>query len=192
MLSQIAFLHFMVQLNGHAPLSVGLGMALRELVVLRELKKGSVLVERGKRSQVVWFIHSGSAKEVTHAEGCFSCRVSWFFFASDFVFAYPGFFAGEPASASIELLEDSVLLEIGLADLMGLRAGFAEVGLLVEKVRAANERARALHGGDLVNLSARERFQKFYGLHKGLFNVARHKDIASFLGIKDDGFHRYW
>jgi signal-transduction protein with cAMP-binding, CBS, and nucleotidyltransferase domain len=192
MLDQTAFLHLLVRLNGFAGVSPSLGLALRGLVVLRKLKKGTVLVERGKRSQRVWFMHVGSAKEVSAAGEGLSDRVSWFFFASELLFSFPGFFAGEVASASIELLEDSVLLEIAYADLMGLRESFNEVGFLVEKIRAAHERARALHSRDVMSLSARERFVKFFGEHKRLFNVARHKDIASFLGIKDDGFHRYW
>lgn len=192
MLSQIAFLHFLVQLNGYVPVSVELGEALRSVAVLREFKKGMVLVERGKRQRLVWFMHSGSAKEVTLHEVVANGMVSWFFFASDFLFAYPGFFAGEPSVSSIELLEDSVLMEMDYTDLLRLGERFKEIALVIEKIRAVHERARAGHAGDLVSLSSKERYLKFFGLHKGLFNVARHKDIASFLGIKDDGFHRYW
>ncbi len=192
MLSQIAFLHLLVQLNSYVPVSVELGEALRAVVVLREFKKGLVLVERGKRQRLVWFMHSGSAKEVTTHDAVTDGRISWFFFASDFLFAYPGFFAGEPAASSIELLEDSALLEMNYSDLLKLAESFGEISLVIEKIRAVHERARASHAGDLVSLSSKERYVKFFSAHKGLFNVAKHKDIASFLGIKDDGFHRYW
>lgn len=192
MLSQIAFLHLLVQLNGYVPVSVGLSEALRAVAVLREFKKGMALVERGKRQKLVWFMHSGSAKEVTTYDTVANGRVSWFFFASDFLFAYPGFFAGEPAASSIELLEDSVLLEMNYTDLLRLGESFGEITMVVEKIRAVQERARAIHACDLVSLSSKERYLKFFSAHKGLFNIARHKDIASYLGIKDDGFHRYW
>ncbi len=192
MLAQTAFLHLMVQLSSYAAVSTELTLVLRSLLVLRELNKGTVLVDCGKRQQVVWFLHSGTAKEVTPSEAMTGGRVSWFWFSSDFLFSYPGFFAQEPAVASIELVEDSVLLEISYRDFMGLREGFAEMPLLVEKIRAHYEKARVGHAGDLVNLSARERYRKFFQEHKGLFNVAKHRDIASFLGIRDDGFHRYW
>jgi len=194
MLEQTAFLHLLVTLtsfSGRPGFAVGFMEALREKVVLRKLARGTVLLERGKRQQVVWFVHSGTVKELS-ASGDGGERVSWFWFASDFVFSFPGFFAQEPALSSMELVEDSVLLELSFAGLMELKEEFGELGLLVEKIRSRAERERALHAGDLVGLSARERFRKFFGLHKGLFNVARHKDIASFLGIRDDGFHRYW
>lgn len=190
--AQTAFLHLMVQLSNYGKVSPELTMALRSIVVLREWNKGKVLVERGKRQQMVWFMHLGSAKEVSERGDGMAGRVSWFWFNSDFLFSFPGFFAQEVAVASIELIEDSILLEITYRDFIQLMAGFTEVLLMVEKIRAKYEKGRAAHAGDLVNLSARERFQKFFSLHRGLFNVARHKDIASFLGIKDDGFHRYW
>ncbi len=192
MLSQIAFLHLMVQLSGFGAVSGEFTSVLRSLVVLREWKKGRVLVELGRRQQLVWFMHCGTAKEVSMDGDGTNARVSWFWFSSDFLFSFPGFFAQEPALAAMELVEDCVLLEISYGELMGLRERFSEVSLLVERIRAAYEKNRVLHAGDLVNLSAKERFDKFFGLHKGLFNVARHKDIAGFLGIKDDGLHRYW
>lgn len=74
---------------------------------------------------------------------------------------------------------------------MSLRMGFAEVHLLVEKIRGYYEGLRVVQAQDLVNLSAKERYQKFFEVHKGLFNIAKHRDIASFLGFRDHGFHRY-
>lgn len=189
---QTAFLHLLVQLNGYAPVSRELSEVLREMVVLRQGKRGEVLVELGKKQQLVWFLHSGTAMEVCPCERLTDGRVSWFWFPSDFLFCFPGFFAQVPVECSIVLVEDCVLLELSFSDFVGLRERFLEVGVMAEGIRALYERARAAHAGDLVNLSAKKRFDQFFRLHKGLFNVAKHKDIASFLGIKDDGFHRYW
>jgi len=106
-------------------------------------------------------------------------------------FPMQGLWRRSPAVASIELVEDSVLIEISYVDFMSLLESFGEVPSLVEKIRANYQKMRAGNSVDLANLYARERYQKFFGLHKELFNVAKHKDIASFLGIRDDGFHRY-
>lgn len=62
---------------------------------------------------------------------------------------------------------------------MVLRGEFAEVEVLLEWISAKHKKARAVHLG---NLSAREPYQKLFVGHKGLFNVAKHKN---------DGFHRY-
>lgn len=191
MYAQNAYMHLVVTLMAYAELSRGFSGALFELLSFGGFSKGRVMVECGKRQDVVWFLHRGTAKEVSPCEDSALGRTSWFFTPSDFLFAHPGFFAREPAIASIELIEDCYLAEISYSDFMVLRGEFAEVEVLVERIRAKHEKARAEHLGDLVNLSAKERYHKFYAAHKGLFNVAKHKDIASFLGIKDDGFHRY-
>ena len=192
MLFQVAYQILIERLSGFYPLSTGFTQALRPMLSLVELKRGRVLVDRGKRQQMVWLLCRGHAKEVSASEVQVKGRASWFWFAGDFLFSYPGFFSQEPAIASIELVEDSVLLEISYVDFMALREGFAEVPLLVEKIRGHYERLRVGHAADLVSLSARERYLKFHSEHKSLFNVAKQKDIAAFLGIRDDGFHRYY
>ncbi len=191
MLFHTAFLHLMVALSAHVRVSSELSAAMGPMLVLKELKRGTVLVNKGSRLRSIWFVHNGSVKEVTPLKDSASSRVSWFWTRGELVFYYPGFFAGEPAAVRIELLEDIVVLEMAYSDLLLLAEKFSEVPLLIEKIRAHHEKLRAAHAMDLVSLNARERYQKFFAAHKGLFNVARHKDIASFLGIRDDGFHRY-
>lgn len=188
---QSAVVHLLERLSFFHVLSIGFRQALPGLLKYSELKKGTQLVKCGKRQDIVWFLHRGTAKEVSPLDDNAQGRTSWFWFASDFLFSYPGFFNREPASAGIELVEDSVLLEISYDDFMSLRMGFSEVHLLVEKIRGYYEGLRVGHAQDLVNLSAKERYLKFFQERKSLFNVAKHRDIASFLGIRDDGFHRY-
>lgn len=143
------------------------------------------------RQTMVWFLFKRHAKEVSPSAQEMKGRASWFWFPGDFLFSYQGFFAQEPSMANMQLIEDSVLLEISYADFVALRESYVEVPPLVEKIRGYYERLRVEHADDLLNLLARERYMKFYGALKELFNVAKQKDIAAFLGIKDDGFHRY-
>lgn len=185
------FLHLVDRLSLFSPPSTGLVLALKKVLSLVSLEKGRVLVDIGKRQQLVWFMISGTAKEVTPAQGFAKGKATWFWFEDDFVFSYPGFFAQEPAISSIELVEDSRMLQLSYPDFMLLKERFSEMHLLVEKVRGHYDRVRVQHTLDMASLSAKERYQKFYAAHKRVFNVARHKDIAAFLGIKDDGFHRY-
>lgn len=186
----IAFLHLMVSLSAYASISGEFTESLRPLVELRRGRKGERLVQRGRLQQRVWFIHQGTAREVTLGSDKEE-RTSWFWTASDFLFTYPGFFAQEPAMSAIELIEDSLLMEISLENFLWLKHTFAQAEVLVEKIRSSHERARVLHAKELVELSAKERYQKLFEQRKPLFKVAKQKDIASFLGIKSDGFHRY-
>ncbi|MEJ5996588.1 cyclic nucleotide-binding domain-containing protein [Pedobacter sp. Du54] len=191
MVDQKALLHLMVSLSSYASLSTGFATALSPLVNCRSLKKGRVLVEVGRKEQLVWFLHAGTVKEVTAIQEQGTERVSWFWFPSDFIFYYPGFFAREPSASRIELVEDSLVLEIAYRDFISLVEKFSEVPLLIEKIRSRYENQRVSHSASLTTLNAKQRYLKFYQAHKNIFNVVKHKDIASFLGIKNDGFRRY-
>ena len=90
-----AFVPLMVSLSSYATVSNGFSVAMRPLLELRQMKKGNVLVERGKRQRVVWFLHSGTDKEMTPSREI-GDRVSWFGFSSDFIFSHAGFVAQEP------------------------------------------------------------------------------------------------
>ena len=192
MLFDAAFNLLCQRLSFFHPFSLVFRVELQSMMSLVELRKGEVMVAHGQRQTKVWFLCEGHAKEVSSSDQDGREHVSWFWFAGDFIFSYPGFFAQEPAIADIVLIEDCVLLEISFEGFVKLREEFAEVTLLVEKIRSYYERLRVGHASDLVNLSARERYQKFFAEHKSLFNSARHRDIASFLGIRNDGFNRYY
>lgn len=91
------------------------------------------------------------------------------------MFSYPGFFSREPVIAAIELVEDSVVLEISYDDFMSLKERFNEVPLLVEKIRGYYERLRVGRTSDFVNLSANDRYKKFYQAHS-IFQCCQAKD----------------
>lgn len=191
MLYDAAFDLLCRRLSSFHPFSLVFKAELQSMLSLVELKRGALMVACGQRQAKVWFLCQGHAKEVSCSEQDGKEHVSWLWFAGDFLFSYPGFFAQEPAIADMRLIEDCTLLEISFDDFVQLRESFPEVPILVEKIRSYYERLRVGHASDLVNLSARERYQRFYGQHRSLFQVAKQKDITSFLGIRNDGFHRY-
>jgi len=73
---------------------------------------------------------------------------------------------------------------------MQLRDGFNEVPLLVEKIRGYYDGLRLAHASDVLTMKAADRLKKFIAENKTLFGVAKRRDIASFLGIKDDSLRR--
>jgi hypothetical protein len=87
----------------------------------------------------------------------------------DFVYAYPGFFSQGTAINDIEVIDDSVLIEISYERFMELRNGFEEVPLLVEKIRDYYDGHRLEHASDLLVLKAADRFKKFIAENKKLF-----------------------
>lgn len=159
------------------------------LLRIREMSRGMLLLQAGHRPAHLWFMYEGFAREIGHDEEYE--RTSWFYFAGDFMYSYPSFFNQLPAFRDIEIIADSTVVEISYKDLIGLRHDFEELNFTIDLARDQCESERARHASESHTLSARERYEQFYKKHKPLFNLARHKDIASFLRIKSDGFRRY-
>ena len=162
---------------------------LKPLIKARVLNRGDLLIRSGYRSTHIWFMVEGFAREVGHDEELE--RTCWFYFAGDFMYAYPSFFSQLPAFRDIEIISKSIVCEISYKDLINLRIDYEEVNSIIDLARAQCELERARYASENHTLTAGERYEQFYNRHKSLFNIARHKDIASFLRIKSDGFRRY-
>ncbi|RBQ11549.1 hypothetical protein DRW42_03550 [Pedobacter miscanthi] len=175
-------------LHFHA-ISPGFIALMKPLLGFIHEEKGKLLLYRGQKPTRVWYILKGFAKETSYDAGI--GRTSWFWGEGDFVYAYPGFFSQGTAINDIELIDDALLIEISYEKFMELRNGFGEVPVLVEKIRDYYDGLRLAHASDLLTLKAAERFRKFITQSKGLFGIAKRRDIASFLGIKDDSLRRY-
>lgn len=162
---------------------------LKPLLSIRHMARGELLVKAGYRTTHLWFMYEGFAKEVGHDEEIE--RTSWFYFEGDFIYAYPSIFSQLPAFRDIEIITNSTIVEISNKDLVRLRQEFDELNLIFDLARNQCESERSKYATENHTLTAKERYEAFYQKHKRLFNVARHKDIASFLRIKSDGFRRY-
>lgn len=166
--------------------------ALRPLLKFYHFPNTEHLLRKGRKARYAYFIVKGYVREITPSSAVEQGHTTWFWFSGDFILAYPVFFNQKEALSDIEVLPDTVLLEISHEDFMALRIKFREVEKLVEEVEFYYDKARIAHSEDLFNLSGKQKYRKFYTAHPALFNVAKHKDIASFLGLKDIGFRRYY
>lgn len=173
------------------PISGGFEKALNPLIVQREVTTVKNMLREGEVQQQMWFVVSGLVREISSSADTVTGRTSWFWYEGDFVFAHPGFFAGLPSLVEIEAYPGTVLLELSRMDLALLIQNFQEGPLLIETLRYRNQAARAAHVSDLINLKHAEMVSRYYHEHKAVFLTARAKDIASFLGIKDNGMHRF-
>lgn len=78
------------------------------------LPKGEILVREGQYSDKTFFIYSGCARAYYLKDG--KDISDWFAFENDFISSINSFFLNIPSPHFIELLEDSVLLEISRMD----------------------------------------------------------------------------
>jgi hypothetical protein len=153
------------------------------------MPRGGMLIKSGHRPKKRWYLYHGFAREIGNDED--SERTTWFFSPGDFVYAYPSFFSQLPAFRDVEIISDSILLEVSFQNLILLRHRFEELVNLIDIARDCCDLERGRLVSMRENLSAKERYDRYFNDHKLLFNFAKHKDIASLLGIKSDGFRRY-
>jgi len=166
--------------------------ALRPMLKVYKFPNAEYILRKGRKAKFAWFVVEGYLREVTNSNPSNPGHTTWFWYPGDFVLAYPVFFNQKEAISDIEVLPNTILLEISHEDFLSLKAAFPEVSRLQEEVKFYFDKARIDHSEDLFNLSGKQKYQEFQKAHPALFNVAKHKDIASFLGLKDIGFRRYY
>lgn len=164
---------------------------LRSSLTCVHVGKGERIQKAGERCSRIWFLKKGFAREINWDTETGIARTTWFWFASEFLFGSPFLFSRQSSVTDIEAITDCKLLELTYVDLFKLKKLSSDIELVVERMRAKCEMERSAHATALLFLSSRDRYLRYYNLHRELFNVARHKDIAIFLGIKDDGFNRF-
>lgn len=182
---------FLESLDQYYPLTVTQKQAILAKVKTVVLTKGTNLIEFGKHVTSIWFLKRGYAKETARDPLSSTEWISWLWFPGDYLLAHHCFFSGRPAVTTVELISDAIAIEISFKNIMEIRHLFPELTSLIEHLRSNCEQQRFNHAAERLLLSAQERFDRFYANHKEIFNVARHKDIASFLSIKDHGLNRY-
>lgn len=190
MLIDVDFGKIIDRLEQYSPLSPAIRKSLILLLTPVSLEKGGVILKAGKKIDRLWFLVSGFAKEIAHGEK--AKRVSWFYCPGDFMNSYPSFFNQLPAFRDIEMLSSGIVVEISCRDLITLRQQYEELAIVIDLARDDCETQRAKYASSMYSLNARERFEQLYAEHPVLFNVAKHKDITSFLGIKADSFSRFY
>jgi CRP-like cAMP-binding protein len=164
--------------------------ALRPIVRQRTQTKSRFLLNSGDVQQSIVFLLDGYIREIGTNSDNGEEETFWFWFSGDFVFQQ-GFIARQPSLVDIEIYGGSQVLEISHDDLMLVFKDFPELYVISEKLRLKDCALRRQHQSDLIRYRREEHFKKFYSSHHSMFNVARHRDIASYLGIRNHGLHRY-
>jgi len=170
--------------------SPGLLRAIRPLITTEHFQNKQAIITSGKRNNAVYFLFAGFAKEIAYDQD-FE-RVSWFFQPGDFIYPYPGLFARIPAIRDVSFISGASVVAINFRDLIALRNNSAELAKLIDLIRDHCETERARHASQMFTMLAKDRFDSLLTEKPGIFRVAKHKDISSFLGIKTDSFSRLY
>lgn len=192
MISDVNYQAIISRISSFCEVSPNFYKALRPLLKEYKFPNSEFILRQGRKAKFAWFVVEGYLREVTNSNSTNPAHTTWFWYPNDFVLAYPVFFNQKDAISDIEVLPNTTLLEISYEDFILLKTLYPEVNKLVEEVKFYYDKARLDHHEDLFNLSGRQKYQKFHSAHPALFNVVKHKDITSFLGMKDFSFRRYY
>ena len=191
MISEYAFIFFLQTLEKFQAIGPLLNSNLRAHLHETETRRGENLLRARAVHPVLYFIISGSAREVTVQPQTAKAETTWMWFPGDFVYTKPGFFSQQPSESRVETMEESILLYIGNDHFRQMELEFTELRPLAERIRDHDHQLLKQHAFDLSALTNQERFDQFVQRRpKALANL-NHKHIASFLGIRDKGLDRY-
>jgi len=189
-IEQQTFDYLMHKLDYLAPIPSSFKENLKLVLSEEYTKAGTHILNNREIQKKIWLIISGTAREYTTQEGSKYEHTKWFWFENDIVYTEPGFFTQQPAQSYIEILEDSHLVYIDFQNFQSLKKAYPELELLLEQIREHSKRSATRYLDDLRILSATERYQQLFKAHPKLFNIAKQKDIAYFLGISPDTLGR--
>lgn len=145
------------------------------------LKKGTIILPVGKRNRDLYFIADGLARAFVIRDG--EERTYWIAAEGEGLMSLHTYMTGEPSYDSHELLEDSRLYRMSVAD---LRLLFEQSLELANWGRRLFERQLAMMVPqmiDLANLTAKQRYKIIIESHPELLQRVPLEHLATYLGI---------
>jgi len=168
------------------PISFSLQEKLK-LIIFEEHHLGGTYILNNREIPIKsWIIIKGSAREFKTTKDYVGEQTQWFWFENEFIYTTPGFFSQQPAESYIEILEDSHLVCIDFQSFYSLKKTDPEAERLSELLRDQNQRMINKYLNQLRTLNGKARYELLFKVHPKLFNLAKQKDIAYFLGIVPD------
>ncbi len=170
------------------PLSESLRNVLSQLLLAKEFKKRTCLLNEGEVSNYIFFIEKGLVKTY-YKEGETEISTS-FIKENEVVISVRSFFTRQPSAEIIEALEDTVVHYLHYDDLQKIYQSHVEFNIigriLAEKHYVTSEERLFF----IRKKKADERFNLFFRSHPWVTQRVSRKDIASYLGISDRSISR--
>ena len=158
-----------------------------EFAIIKEYPKGKILIEHGKKNEFVFFLISGSAKSYNYKDSKQICL--WFAFESDCIATIRSL-DDLISQETVELLEDSELIQIKLGDLMTLSNQFTSISSLMVQLLKEHILFLEYKLNGLQFMTSEERYDKLIRDYPEVLQRVSLTDIASYLGISRETLSR--
>ena len=144
-------------------------------------EKGDILVKEGQYSDKTYFILKGGARAYYLKDG--KDISDWFAFDLDFICAINSFFLNIPSPHFIELLEDSILLEISRADIERLSDKYHDFERLSKIVVTKTMLQQQERIVSMQFHSAEQKYENLLAIRPNINQKIPLTHIASYIGI---------
>lgn len=167
--------------ENYSPLSNECQQELIASFNILELNKGDIIVSEGQFADKAYLIIKGCARAYYLKDG--KDISDWFTFENEFICSIISFFGNTPSPHYIELVEDSIIIEIPRHTIDNLSSKHLDflkfVNIVItETMLGLQERLTSI----LFN-KAEDRYKQFISIHPNITNRIPLTHIASYLGI---------
>ncbi|TCI90950.1 Crp/Fnr family transcriptional regulator [Tenacibaculum sp. M341] len=145
------------------------------------LPKGEILVREGQYSDKTFFIFNGCARAYYLKDG--KDISDWFAFDNDFISSINSFFLNIPSPHFIELLEDSILLEISRIDVERLSDEYNDFERLSKIVVTKTMLQQQEKISSMQFHSAKQKYDNILSIRPDITQRIPLTHIASYIGI---------
>lgn len=155
--------------------------ALQDNMRLRYYPKNTYIVQSGVTDHLVYFIEEGVTRSVFHHNG--EDTTTWFSQEGDITFGMDSLYYKQPSVESIETLSDCKIYVIDIDKLNALYEKYIDIANWGRILHQNVNKELSHIFVERLQLSPKERYERFNQCHPGLVNRVKLKYIAAFLGI---------
>lgn len=155
--------------------------ALQASMQIRYYKKDTCIVKSGVTDHLVYFIEKGVTRSVFHHNG--QDTTTWFSQEGDVTFGMDSLYYKQPSVESIETLSDCTIYVIHINKLNTLYEEYIDIANWGRILHQNVNKELSHIFVERLQLSPKERYDRFNQHHPGLVNRVKLKYIAAFLGI---------
>ena len=167
--------------NQYSPLTSECKSELSDNAKILVLEKGTTLVRERQYSDKIFFIINGCARAYYLKDG--KDISDWFAFENDFISSINSFFLNIPSPHFIELLEDSVLLEISRENVVKLEDTYRDFERLSKVIAIKTMLSHQERISSMQFHSAEQKYKNILSIHPNITQRIPLTHIASYIGI---------
>ncbi len=165
----------------YSTLSLECQEELPNKATILSLEKGSILVREGQYSDKTFYIIKGCARAYYLKDG--KDISDWFAFENEFISAIVSFFTEKPSPHYIELLEDSILIELSRGDIEGLADKYHDFERLLRVIVTQTMLSHQERIASMQFYNAEQKYENLLVIRPDITQRVPLTDIASYLGI---------